>query len=147
MLKGWRERLRRQEKRHVREVLSRVCKSSDATAFCDGYVLGNSHRKPFHTGRDRPNIVGELINAELNGPMSVDSINCFRYYVIFKVDFSRFVRIFFMKHKFKVAQHFDTFLNECKTAGHKVKTFRSDCGTEFECRAVLTLLQERGIKF
>ncbi|GLV44126.1 hypothetical protein CBL_21279, partial [Carabus blaptoides fortunei] len=92
--------------------------------FCAGCVLGKSHRKPFYSRQDRPQVVGELINSDVNGPMSIDSINGFRYYVVFKDDFSRFVRIFFMKEKSEVATHLDTFLNECDTAGHKVKAFR-----------------------
>lgn len=129
VLQGWHERLGHQDKRHVREVLSRVgisCRCSDTAAFCDGCVLGKSHRKPFHPHRDRPDAVGELINADVNGPMSIDSINGFRFYVAFKDDYSRFVYIFFMKHKSEVAKHLNTFLNECDTAGHKVKTFRSE---------------------
>lgn len=60
--------------------------------------------------------------------MSIDSVNGFHYYVVFKDDFSCFVRIFFMKEKAEVV----AFLNECETAGHKVKVFRSDGGREFD---------------
>lgn len=150
VLQAWHERFGHQDKRHVREVLSRFdisIKCSDAATFCDGCVLGKSHRKPFRTRLDRPNVVGELINADVNGPMTIESINGFRFYVAFKDDFSQFVRVFFMKHKSEVTEHLKTFLNECETAGHKVKAFRSDCGTEFECQGVLKLLCERGIEF
>lgn len=150
VLQGWYERLGHQDKRHVREVLSRhsiTCKCSDAASFCDGCVLGKSHRKPFHTRKNRPQTVGELINADVNGPMSIDSINGFRYHVVFKDDYSGFVRIFFMKHKSEVAENLKTFLNECDTAGHRVKVFRSDGGGEFDCSAVLSILRERGIEF
>lgn len=150
VLQGWHERLGHQDKRHVRDILSRAgisIKCSDTASFCDGCVLGKSHRKPLHPRRDRPQSVGELINADVNSPMSIDSLHGFRYYVSFKDDFSRYVRIFFMKEKSEVATHLETFLNECDTAGHKVKTFRSDCGIEFECAKLLTLPQKRGIEF
>lgn len=150
VLQGWHERFGHQDKRHVRDVLSRFgisCRSSDTSDFCDGCVLGKSHRKPFHSRVNRPTAVGELIHADVNGPMSVDSIDGFRYYVVFKDDYSQFVRIFLMKRKSEVAGHLDSFLRECDTAGHKVKIFRSDCGTEFECDAVMKLLRERGIEF
>ncbi|GLV24706.1 hypothetical protein CBL_21178, partial [Carabus blaptoides fortunei] len=125
LLQGWHERLGHQDKRHVRDVLSRygiLVKCSDTTAFCDGCVLGKSHRKPFYSRQDRPQVVGELINSDVNGPMSIDSIN-------------------------EVATHLDTFLNECDTAGHKVKAFRSDGGGEFDCAEVQTQLRKRGIEF
>lgn len=150
LLQGWHERLGHQDKRHVRDVLSRygiAVKCSDTKSFCDGCVLGKSHRKPFHVRTDRPQAVGELINADVNGPMSIDSINGFRYYVAFKDDYSKFVRIFFMKNKSEVAEHLQTFLKECDTAGHKVKVFRSDGGREFDCNQVLTQLRNRGIEF
>lgn len=109
---GWHERLGHQNKRHVREVLSRhgiTCKCLDTRSFCDGCVLGKSHQKPFHMRKGLPQTDGELINADVNGPMSVNSINGFRYYVVFKDDCSGFVRIFFMKHKSEVAENLKTF--------------------------------------
>ncbi|KAK9732135.1 hypothetical protein QE152_g12983 [Popillia japonica] len=108
-LHGWHERLSHQDKRHVRDVLSRVGisgKCSDTSSFCDGCKFGKSHRKPFHPLRDRTETVGELIDADVNGAMSTNSINGFLYYVVFK-DFSRFVRIFFMKEKSEVTSHLD----------------------------------------
>lgn len=149
-LQGWHERLGHQDKRHVRNVLSRYgisIKCSDTASFCDGCVLGKSHRKPFHTRQHRATSVGELINSDVNGPMSINSIIfSFRYYVVFKDDFSRYVRIFFMKEKSEVATHLETYLNECDTAGHKVKAFRSDGGGEFDCAGVREQLRKRGIK-
>lgn len=149
-LQGWHERLGHQDKRHIRNVLSRfgiAVKCSDTASFCDGCVLGKSHRKPFRSRDERPVTVGEVIHADVNGPMSVNSINGFRYYVVFKDDYSRFVRIFFMKNKSEVVEHLKTFLRECDTCGHKVKAFRSDGGREFDCSAVLQELRERGIEF
>lgn len=52
-----------------------------------------------------------------------------------------------MKEKSEVATHLETFLNECETAGHKVKIFRSNGGREFDCADVQTQLNKRGIEF
>ncbi|KAK9709999.1 hypothetical protein QE152_g26239 [Popillia japonica] len=46
-LHGWHERLSHQDKRHVRDVLSRVGisgKCSDTSSFCDGCKFGDSFR-------------------------------------------------------------------------------------------------------
>ncbi|KAL7296839.1 hypothetical protein TKK_0010234 [Trichogramma kaykai] len=119
----------------------------DTKSFCDGCVLGKSHRKPFHPRQKRSQQVGELINSDVNGPMSTSSINGFRYYVVFKDDFSKYTRIFFMKEKSEVASHLSTFQNECHTNDHIVKYFRSDGGGEFDCSNVRKLLAARGIEF
>uniref|UniRef100_A0ABD2WT57 Integrase catalytic domain-containing protein n=1 Tax=Trichogramma kaykai TaxID=54128 RepID=A0ABD2WT57_9HYME len=148
-LQGWHERLGHQDKRHVRKILSQqgiLTKYKDATSFCDGCVLGKSHRKPFHTRQDRPQKVGELINSDVNGPMSTTSIEGYRYYVVFKDDYSRYTRIFFMREKSEVAKYLDIFLNECDNHNHKVKIFRSGGGGEFDCKRVREILQNRGIE-
>ncbi|XP_047115822.1 uncharacterized protein LOC124795783 [Schistocerca piceifrons] len=112
----------------------RTVERPDTTSFCDWRVLDKSHRKPFSHQRHRPRTVSELIKSDVNGPMSVDSINGFRYYVIFKDDYSRFVQIYFMR-------------KECDAIGHKVKVFRSDGGGESNCNVVAALLRDRGTEF
>ncbi|KAL7286323.1 hypothetical protein TKK_0019281 [Trichogramma kaykai] len=90
--------------------------------------------------------VGELINSDVNGPMSTTLIEGYRYYVVCKDDYSRYTRIFFMKEKSEVAKYLDIFLNECDNNNHKVKFFRSDGGSEFDCKRVREILQKRGIE-
>uniref|UniRef100_A0ABD2WUZ7 Integrase catalytic domain-containing protein n=1 Tax=Trichogramma kaykai TaxID=54128 RepID=A0ABD2WUZ7_9HYME len=149
VLQGRHERLGHQDKRHVRNVLSKhgvAIKFEDTRSFCDGCVMGKSYRKPFSPRQERAQKVGELIHSDVNGPMSMNSIHGFKYYVVFKDDFSRYTRIFFMKEKSEVANYLNTFLNECLTAGHKVKRFRSDGGGEFHCARVREMLNNQGIE-
>ncbi|CAB0034441.1 unnamed protein product [Trichogramma brassicae] len=149
VLQRWHERLGHQDKRHVRDVLQKcgiTVKYDDTKSFCDGCVLGKSHRKPFNARQERAKSVGEIINSDVNGPMSMNSYHGFKYYVVFKYDFSRYTRIFFMKKKSEVATHLQTFLNEACTAGHRVKIFRSDGGGEFNCARVHEILNKHGIQ-
>lgn len=148
-LHEWHERLGNPDKRHVRNALSRFgisVKYCDTASFCHGCVFGKSHRKPVHVPSDRPQKVGELINSDVNGTMSIDFLNGFRYYVVFKNDFSRYVRVFFMKEKSEVSKHFVTFLNECDTASHKVKACCFDGGGEFDCESGRHQLRKRAIE-
>ena len=59
--------------------------------FSDGCVLGKAHRKPFTPWLDRSQAVGELIHADVNGPMSVKSLRIAKYYVCFKNDYRNFL--------------------------------------------------------
>lgn len=57
--------------------------------FCDGCALGKMHRLPFKQRKDRSRNTGELIHADVNGPMSTVSMGGARYYVCFKDDYSK----------------------------------------------------------
>lgn len=76
--------------------------------------------------------VGELINADVNGPMNTKSIGGAQYFVCFKDDYSKFRKLFFLKHKNEVCEVLEHFLNEASTNGHVVKKFRCDGGKEFD---------------
>lgn len=113
--------------------------------FCNGCALGKMHRLPFKQRKDRPKEIGELIHADVNGLMSTISIGDARYYVCFKDEYSKFRRIFFLKHKNEVCKVLKRFLNEAKTNGHTVKQLRCD-GKEFDNKDVEELLAEQGIE-
>ncbi|KAF8774799.1 Copia protein like [Argiope bruennichi] len=147
-LQLWHERLGHQNKRHVRKLLTDmgISVSHAATSeFCDGCALGKAHRKPFKSRPYRAMSIGEIINADVNGPMSVDSFSGARYYVCFKDDYSKYRRIFFLKKKSDVSCCLRTFLNEATNLGHVVKSFRCDGGGEFDCGEVQKILAEKGI--
>jgi hypothetical protein len=76
-LQLWQVRLSHQDKRHVRKVLVRMeinMSMAETGCFCDGVFLDKAHRKPFTPLSDRSQVVGELIHADVNGPMSVKSL-------------------------------------------------------------------------
>lgn len=147
-LQLYHERFAHQNKKHVKEVLKRLSieTSGETNELCDDCALGKSHRLPFRSRKDRPTVTGELINADVNGPMENPSLSGARYFVCFKDDFSKFRRVFFMKHKSEVVQAIEQFLNEAKTNGHVVKGFRCDGGKEFVNKLVSELLASRGIR-
>ena len=148
-LQVYHERFGHQNKQHVKSVLNQMnidvngCKEN----FCDGCALGKMHRLPFNKNRvNRPTVTGEQIHADVNGPISMKSLGGARYYVCFKDDFSKFRRVFFLKQKCEVSTVLEAFLNEAKTNGHVVKSFRCDGGKEFDNKKVSELLADRGIE-
>jgi len=107
MLKVYYERFGHQHKRHVKKILKRlnIDTSNEEENFYDGCALGKMHRLPFKQRKNRPKGIGELIHADVNGPISTVSMGGARYYVCFKDDYSKFRRIFFLKHKMKFVKY------------------------------------------
>lgn len=100
--------------------------------FCGGCMFGKQHRKSFTTRKNRASSPGELIHADVCGPMQEVSLGGARYYVCFKDDYSKFRRVFFLKGKSEVANCLKIFLNEAKTVGLVVREFLCDGGKEFD---------------
>lgn len=142
------ERFGHQNKQHVKNVLKRMDINVDSCKeeFCDGCAVGKMHRLPFRQRMNRPTVTGELIHADVNGPMNTKSFGGARYYVCFKDDFSKYRRIFFLKQKSEVHTVLEQFLNEAQTNGHVVKKLRCDGGKEFDNSRVAKLLASRGIE-
>ena len=147
-LQLYHERFGHQNKRHVKEVIQREfgikIKSKDDEQLCQGCVYGKAHRNKFRT-RERATCPGQLISTDVCGPFPY-SISNYRYYVLFKDDFSRFRHIYFLRQKSEVAARLKDFLRVCKTFGHVIKEILSDNGGEFDNDQVRSILREEGIK-
>jgi len=63
---------------------------------CKGCTLGNFWKATFHEKDSRAMTILERIHTVMCGPLSVDSTDKHKYYVIFVDDFSRKCWIFFM---------------------------------------------------
>lgn len=70
----------------------------------------------------------ELVSRDIWGYMEEFSIGGSFYCVVFKNYYTKYRQVFFIKKQFfNVWKHH----NECKMAGHIMKSFMSDGGTEF----------------
>lgn len=120
ILQLYHERFAHQNKRHVKGVIERELgiKITVDSEICEGCVYGKHHRLKFGK-RERATVPGEIIHADVCGPFEA-SYSGFRYYVLFKDDFSRFRYIYFIKEKSEVYEKFLSMLKECERAGHKV---------------------------
>lgn len=146
MLQLYHERFAHQDKRHVIRVVKRelgINLSSDKVK-CEGCIYGKSHRKPFGI-RERATAVGELIHTDVCGPFA-NSISQYKYYVLFKDDYSSFRMVYFIRNKSEVKDKLLQMLQEAKNAGHTIKTLLSDNGGEFDNQAVRKILQSHGIQ-
>ncbi|KAL4340682.1 hypothetical protein GQ457_08G019310 [Hibiscus cannabinus] len=88
----------------------------------------------------------QLVHTDLCGPMRISSLNGSRYFLIFIDDFSRWCWVFFLKQKSEVFDVFQSFkANSENQSGKKIKTLRSDNGSEYTSRQFAIYLKKLGI--
>ena len=146
-LQLYHERMGHQNKRHIKKVIEEELgiKVDVNSEICEGCMYGKAHRLRFGT-RERAKAPGELIHADVCGPFEVPSARGYRYFVLFKDDFSRFRYLYLMKEKSEVVSKLEQMLAETRTIGHTVKEFLSDNGLEFNNDAVRQILYRYGIR-
>jgi hypothetical protein len=147
-LQVWHERLCHQNKRYVEKFLKsrdiEYVKESD-NQICEGCMQGKFHRLSFGT---RPNICekpGDLIHADVCGPMQENSFQGYRYFVTFKDEFTKYRTVYFLKKKSEVPEKLKVFLAEARTLGHTVKELLTDGGGEFDNKQMHEITQEVGL--
>jgi len=93
--------------------------------------------------------IGQLVHADLMGPMRIESIGKFRWISCLTDAFSRFTHVKLLKGKTpgEVLAHIQEFHALMNTqTGSKIKAIRSDRGKEFENSFILEWLSQQGIK-
>ncbi|GKD24991.1 putative ribonuclease H-like domain-containing protein [Tanacetum coccineum] len=79
----------------------------------------------------------ELLHMDLFGPVSLESINKKKYYLVVTDDFSRFSWVFFLASKDETNEILYEFITGLENQlNHKVKIIRSNHGTEFKNHAM-----------
>ena len=147
-IKDWHECLAHQNVRQVKTFLknNEVQVTNDKNFYCEPCQVGKMHKLPYKQSETKTDRVNELIHADLCGPMEVESIGGSRYFLLVKDDYSHFRKVFFLKNKSEVKDCFVKFLKfaYCAT-GNKIKTLRTDNGTEFVNHDMKRLLEKKGI--
>lgn len=119
----------------------------DAGFQCEACVIGKQHRLPFKGHNQTTTKCGELLHADVCGPMQVNSIGGSRYFLLIKDDYSHMRFVYFLKAKSEVATKIKHFVELVSNqTEHKLKAIRSDNGTEFVNRELQTYFQKKGIK-
>ncbi|BES91891.1 Hydra magnipapillata [Nesidiocoris tenuis] len=145
-LQLYHERFGHQSKRHVKTLIEREfgIKTQLDSELCEGCQYGKAHRLPFGS-RERAKQPAELIHTDVCGPFE-KSVSGFKYYVMFKDDFSRYKFVYFLKNKSDVKFRLSQFLAEVKNSGYKIQVILSDNGGEFDCHDVRKILAKEGVK-
>ena len=116
-------------------------------SLCEGCIMGKHHRMPYPKNvPDHASEVMEIIHSDVCGPMNTDSLGKTRYFVTFIDDFSRYVSIYYIKHKDEVLERFKEFVNVMSNlTGRRVKILRTDNGGEYCSKIFSEYLKEQGI--
>ncbi|CAB0004134.1 unnamed protein product, partial [Nesidiocoris tenuis] len=116
---------------------------------CESCVMGKQARNKFPYKPDKKiaeNLL-DLLHADLCGPMDVPSISGARYILSCIDDHSRKVFCFFLSRKSETADVLKELICSLETqTGRRVKTFRSDNGTEFVNHQLKQFFKSKGIQ-
>ena len=109
--------------------------------------MGKQHRTKHPKGKaQRATEPFELINSDVCGPMSVNSIGGSPYFVTFTDDYTRYTYIYFVEQKDEVLAKFQEFVNMVNNrTGKNVETFRTDDGGEYCSKEFESFLKDEGI--
>ena len=147
VLQLWHERFGHQNKKHVQKWLKEQgIETKFNNELCEACIYGKQHRLSFGSRENYRSIQpGNLIHADLCGPMQEMSKGGMRYFLCFKDDFSKYRCIYFLKEKSEVVNKLEQFLLEAKTRGHVIKELLTDGGKEFVNKKVLDVTTKYGI--
>eukprot|EP00253_Pinus_taeda_P016343 PITA_16343 len=89
----------------------------------------------------------ELVHTDTCGPFRKRTPRGEEYLILFIDDFSRFVWLGLMKHKYEAFEKFKSFKALVENElGHKIKCLRSDRGGEFTSNEFFDFCEEHGIR-
>ncbi|CAM8994349.1 unnamed protein product [Rhodiola kirilowii] len=114
---------------------------------CSACAKGKQTRSSFHS----KNVVSthkafELIHMDLCGPMRVQSRAGNRYVFVIVDDYSRYTWVIFIRSKDEVFDSFKTWVKLVKRRfGEKLKSIRTDHGTEFDNGLFVDFCKDQGI--
>ena len=100
---------------------------------CETCLLGKSVRLPFDKcAKDRTKSPLELIHSDLSGTIRTPNQHHFAYFLTFTDDYSRYTQLYLLRSKEEVFERFKEFKNVVENKFNaKIKSFRSDNGTEY----------------
>lgn len=115
--------------------------------FCESCVIGKMHRTPFPKSMTKTSEPGELVHADLCGPMQESSIGNSRFFLLLKDDFPHVRTVFFLKQKSEAKNYLRVFFKRCeKIIPRGVRTLRTNNGLEFINSEVRELTNSLGIR-
>ena len=89
----------------------RVITFTNDNKLCEGYVLCKHHRMSFGMRTYDVRQPGDLVHLDVCGPMQGARFSGYKYFVVFKDEYSKFRTVYFMKKKFEVTHKLKCFLS------------------------------------
>lgn len=140
----WHHRLGHPSHRVV-SLLPGVSSNKDSFKNCDVFFRAKQTRQCFPDSSTCSNAIFDLIHCDLWGPYRTTALCGTHYFLTIVDDHSRAVWVYLLKDKTSVSRHLQDFVALIQTQfSKKIKTIRSDNGTEFLCLS--RFFQENGIQ-
>jgi len=116
--------------------------------LCIGCMQGKFSRTSFPgISESRTTTILELVHTDLCGPMDISSLGGSRFFLTFIDDYSRYTYVYFLLFKSDVTAKTKQYISEVeRRTGYKVKTLRSDNGSEYQSSELQSFLSEKGIR-
>ncbi|GKB90804.1 ribonuclease H-like domain-containing protein, partial [Tanacetum coccineum] len=115
-------------------------------SVCETCHRAKQTRKPFPLSDNKSKSIGELVHLDLCGPYRVTSREGYKYFLTIVDDYSRAVWVYLIKSKDEVFNVFANYINLIHNQFDvKIKTARSDNGTEFVNKKMYELFSDLGI--
>jgi transposase InsO family protein len=117
-------------------------------SFCEACAEGKAHRAPVKpVGEIKSTRMLELVHSDVARPMKTESFGDAKYVVTFVDDYSRCVTVYQMNYKSEVLEKFKEWeAAETNQAECKIKTLRTDNGSEYISTEFQDFLKEKGIR-
>lgn len=147
-LKVWHEIFGHQNIAHVKKYLQdNKIDFLNEEFECEACIYGKLHRGSYKMSETKTKICGEIIHADLCGPMQTSSIGGSKYFLLVKDRHSHFRFVYFLKQKSEVAAKIKIAIAQIQQfTRHKVVSFRSDNGTEFVNGVLRKFFDDMGIE-
>lgn len=115
---------------------------------CEACIQAKMTQVPSPNPRTTPRTMQrlEIVHSDVCGPIKTTSTGGNKYFVTFIDDYSRYGRVYFLKHKSDVLQKFKEYKEEMeKFTGNKIKFLQTDNGTEYINKEFQNYLKANGI--
>lgn len=152
-IKEWHERFGHLNEKDLKDVIKAgnvqgvKANLKENLETCEVCIKGKQSQKPFQMSSSRSTEVLQLVHSDVCGPMRVNSNGGSRYFLTFIDDYSKWCELYTLKNKSEVFEKFKEYKNYVeRRTGKKLKTLKSDNGTEYTSKEFNKYLVDAGIK-
>lgn len=147
-IKVWHERLAHQNVKYVRDILKRkgIKYVDDWNNYvCTGCTYGKQHRSAHSNNPKTAKHLLDLVHVD-TGEMNIPSLGGAKYWLMLKDDYSHYRSCYFMKTKSEAPEKIASYLRLVENQlGRRVKSLRSDNGTELKNATMKEMMDKLGI--
>ena len=130
---------------HMVEGLDLI-KFPEEACLCENYIKAKMKSLPYRGKITPGQFAMDLIHSDIGSfPRKYNAIKGYRYYVLFKDDFTKFFTVYLMHHKGDVFAKFKKFKAHFEVGGRRIHRIRNNNGPEYNSRMFAKFREDNGI--